>query len=68
LDNLFGLNLLKTSTQKELGQHEKELLEKRALARGVGDFAQSDRLRDELVELGIAVRDSKEGQSWDWLI
>ena len=68
LDNLFGLNLLKTSTQKELGQHEKELLEKRALARGVGDFAESDRLRDELVKLGIAVRDSKEGQSWDWLI
>jgi cysteinyl-tRNA synthetase len=68
LDNLFGLNLLKTSTQKELGQHEKELLEKRALARGVGDFAESDRLRDELVKLGIGVRDSKEGQSWDWLI
>jgi len=68
LDNLFGLNLLKTSSQKELGQHEKELLEKRALARGVGDFAGSDRLRDELVKLGIAVRDSKEGQSWDWLI
>jgi len=68
LDNLFGLNLLRTSTQKELGQHEKELLEKRALARGVGDFTESDRLRDELVKLGIAVRDSKEGQSWDWLI
>jgi cysteinyl-tRNA synthetase len=68
LDNLFGLNLLKASTQKELGQHEKELLEKRALARGVGDFTESDRLRDELVKLGIAVRDSKEGQSWDWLI
>ena len=68
LDNLFGLNLLKTSTPKELGQHEKELLEKRALARGVGDFTESDRLRDELVKLGIAVRDSKEGQSWDWLI
>ena len=68
LDNLFGLNLLKTSTLKELGQHEKELLEKRALARGVGDFTESDRLRDELVKLGIAVRDSKEGQSWDWLI
>jgi cysteinyl-tRNA synthetase len=59
---------LKTSTQKELDQHEKELLEKRALARGVGDFTESDRLRDELVKLGIAVRDSKEGQSWDWLI
>jgi len=68
LDNLFGLNLLKTSTQKELGQHEKELLEKRALARSMGDFTESDRLRDELVKLGIAVRDSKEGQSWDWLI
>jgi cysteinyl-tRNA synthetase len=68
LDNLFGLNLLQQGEKKVLGQQEKTLLEKRASARGLGDFAESDRLRDELAKLGIAVRDSKGGQSWDWLI
>lgn len=68
LDILFGLNLLKVNTKKVLDQQRRELLDKRALARGSGDFATSDQLRDELSKLGIAVRDSKEGQSWDWLI
>jgi cysteinyl-tRNA synthetase len=68
LDNLFGLNLLMQSTQKVLDQLGKDLLEKRALARSLGDFAESDRLRDELAKLGVGVRDNKEGQSWDWLI
>jgi cysteinyl-tRNA synthetase len=68
LDNLFGLNLLMQSTQKVLDQNGQELLEKRVLARGLGDFAESDRLRDELAKLGVVVRDGKEGQSWDWLI
>ncbi len=68
LDNLFGLNLLMQGTQKVLDTHGQELLEKRAMARGLGDFAESDRLRDELAKLGVAVRDGKEGQSWDWLI
>ena len=68
LDNLFGLNLFTVSTKKDLDQHSRGLLEKRALARSSGDFVESDRLRDELVKLGIAVKDNKEGQSWDWLI
>jgi cysteinyl-tRNA synthetase len=68
LDNLFGLNLLKQSAQKVLNQRGEELLAKRELARGLGDFAESDRLRDELAKLGVVVRDGKEGQSWDWLI
>jgi cysteinyl-tRNA synthetase len=68
LDNLFGLNLLTVSTKKDLDQLSKGLLEKRALARSSGDFVESDRLRDELVKLGITVKDNKEGQSWDWLI
>ena len=55
-------------TQKVLDTHGQELLEKRALARGLGDFSESDRLRDELAKLGVVVRDGKEGQSWDWLI
>jgi cysteinyl-tRNA synthetase len=41
------------------------LLDKRALVRQKKDFAASDALRDELLALGIEVRDSPEGQLWD---
>ena len=40
------------------------LLEARAAARAAHDFAASDRLRDELAALGIAVEDTRDGQRW----
>jgi cysteinyl-tRNA synthetase len=39
-----------------------ELVEKRKDARTRKDFAESDRLRDEITALGWTVQDSKEGQ------
>jgi cysteinyl-tRNA synthetase len=41
------------------------LLDARIAARANKNFAESDRLRDELAKLGIAVKDSKEGQTWE---
>ena len=41
-----------------------ERLEARAAARAARDWAASDRLRDELVERGIAVEDTRDGQRW----
>ena len=41
------------------------LLEKRKTARQNKDFAASDALRDKLFDLGVAVRDTPEGQVWD---
>jgi cysteinyl-tRNA synthetase len=43
-------------------------LDQRQSARNNGDFAESDRLRELLLEKGVSVRDSKDGQNWDWLI
>ena len=40
-----------------------ELLERRQAARAAKDFAEADRLRDELAVLGWAVRDSADGPS-----
>ena len=40
------------------------LLEARAAARAARDWAGSDRLRDELADLGIAVEDTRDGQRW----
>ncbi len=40
------------------------LLDERAAARDARDFAASDRLRDELAALGVAVEDTRDGQRW----
>ena len=40
------------------------MLERRAAARTARDWAASDRLRDELSELGILVEDTRDGQRW----
>ena len=68
VDQLFGLNLLNQIAQKELSLDAQKLLQQREVARKSGDFSQSDQLRNELEKLGVAVKDSKSGQSWDWII
>ena len=40
------------------------LLADRDAARGARDWAASDRLRDELAALGVAVEDTRDGQRW----
>jgi hypothetical protein len=43
-----------------------ELVDVRARARTAGDWASSDRLRDVLSAVGVEVRDSREGSTWEW--
>jgi cysteinyl-tRNA synthetase len=40
------------------------LIEAREAARAARDWAASDRLRDELAELGVLVEDTRDGQRW----
>jgi len=42
-----------------------ELLLKRQEARAAKDFALSDSLRQEILDLGVSVRDTPDGQVWD---
>jgi len=67
-DKVFGLDLDRQPYKNELPNQLAQLLEQRVQARAAGNFAESDRLRDLLAEDKVVVRDSKEGQSWDWLI
>jgi cysteinyl-tRNA synthetase len=46
----------------------KRLLDERVAARAAKDWAASDRLRDELAALGIAVEDTRDGQRWRRLV
>jgi cysteinyl-tRNA synthetase len=50
--------------QEELPEGAAALLEQRATARAGRDFAASDRLRDELADLGVIVEDTRDGQRW----
>ena len=43
------------------------LLEKREAARKDKDFATADAVRDQLTGLGVEIRDTPEGQTWDIL-
>ena len=68
VDQILGLNLFKQIDQKVASSNQLQLLDKRAAARQQGDYEESDRLRELLQKQGIAVKDSKEGQSWEWII
>ena len=41
------------------------LISDRTAARARKDFKESDRIRDELAAMGIAIKDSKEGTTWE---
>jgi cysteinyl-tRNA synthetase len=63
-DQVLALDLDKKMVN-EVSDEVTQLLQERATARAAGNWAASDRLRDELATLKIAVRDGKDGQSWE---
>jgi cysteinyl-tRNA synthetase len=42
-----------------------ELIAKRAAARNAKNFTESDRIRDELAKMGVVLKDSKDGTTWE---
>ena len=41
------------------------LIADRTEARARKDFKESDRIRDELTAMGVLIKDSKEGTTWE---
>jgi cysteinyl-tRNA synthetase len=41
------------------------LIDARTAARKAKDFKESDRLRDELAAMGVVLKDSKDGTTWE---
>ncbi|MDR2581545.1 MAG: cysteine--tRNA ligase, partial [Fibromonadaceae bacterium] len=64
-DKVLGLCLLKKAQKAERSKEEiakaESLIEKRNLARKNKNFAESDKLRDELLSIGVIIKDSKDG-------
>ena len=65
IDQLLGLNLLKTSP--DLTDELKEQIKARENARRAGDYATADALREKLAENKITVLDTENGSIWQYL-
>jgi cysteinyl-tRNA synthetase len=65
-DRVLGLDLGRApvADRGELPEGAARLLEQRERARAAKDYASSDRLREQLAEMGVVVIDSREGQKW----
>ena len=63
-DQVLGLDLDRPLETKVLTPQMKTLLDERALARTEKRWADSDRLRVELENLGLEIKDTPEGQNW----
>jgi cysteinyl-tRNA synthetase len=64
IDELLGLQLIDTTP--DIGDDTKKLIIERQRARDDKDWAQSDVLRDELLQQGIVVRDTPHGTIWQY--
>ena len=68
VDEIYGLEMARAPKIKaEATEEILDLLEKRRRARESKDFKASDDLRDQLLNLGISIKDSPAGQEWDWV-
>lgn len=61
IDRIFGLELTKS---KNITDQQKLLIQTRQTARLNKDFALSDKIRDELEQQGIGLRDTPKGAFW----
>jgi cysteinyl-tRNA synthetase len=65
-DSVLGLGLAgeEREAEPELPAGAADLLAAREAARSRRNWAESDRLRDELAAVGVEVADTRDGQSW----
>jgi cysteinyl-tRNA synthetase len=63
-DQVLGLDLGRLIIKRVLTSQMQKLLEDRALARSEKRWSDSDRLRGELENLGLEIKDTPEGQNW----
>ena len=60
-DTVLGIDIDKAKKTEELPQYVLDLLEKRNEARKNKNWEESDRLRDEILEKGYIIKDTKNG-------
>ena len=58
------LGLIVDTKEEILAEDIEKLIEERQVARKAKDFARADAIRDELLEKGIVLEDTREGVKW----
>ena len=62
------LRITKGEILNELGiRHLRLLIEARGKHRENGEWKEADEIRDTLLDLGIKLKDKKEGTTWGWV-
>ena len=70
-DYVLSLDLLKEREEKkpevddELAAYVEEQIALRKAAKKEKNFAEADRIRNELLEKGIVLKDTREGTTWE---
>lgn len=71
MDKIFGLGFdtitLDTTSSATLSNEAQALFDARVVARKEKNYGESDRLRDELLKMGIAVKDGPDGSTWSFI-
>lgn len=61
IDSVLGLNLSQKEEEIEVPSEIKELADKRETLRKAGEYAEADKVRDEIEEKGFIIEDSRDG-------
>jgi cysteinyl-tRNA synthetase len=61
----FDQFMYRSAVDDEFSGRVDELIAKRAAARNAKNFTESDRIRDELAKMGVVLKDSKDGTTWE---
>ena len=64
IDEILGLDLAESTP--DITDDLKRLIIQRRQARAEKNWEESDRIRDELLQAGVAVRDTPSGSIWTW--
>jgi ABC-type multidrug transport system ATPase subunit len=64
IDEILGLDLAESTP--DITDDLKRLIIQRRQARAEKNWEESDRIRDELLQAGVAVRDTPSGSVWTW--
>jgi cysteinyl-tRNA synthetase len=64
----YDRNWIQNQAQSDLSAEDRlkvsSLIEARTAARKAKDFKEADRIRDELLSMGVELTDSKDGTTW----
>ena len=66
LDNVFGLNIEKTTP--DISSEIKEKIAERLEAKKNKDFARADALREEILQEGVTLLDGADGSIWQYVL